>query len=85
MTAKGAACELRRYVKGNIEMMLATSKKSYSIQLSIGLDTEEDFRAFRQILTQWLDDHSGNSNSVTHQKAKSIARELYAVMRDGHT
>lgn len=63
-------------------MMLAVTRKSYNIQLTLGLDTEEDFRAFRQILTQWLDDHSGNSNSVTHQKAKSIARELYAVLQD---
>ncbi len=63
-------------------MMLGVSKKSYSVQITIGLDTEEDYRAFRQILTQWLDDHSGNSNSITHQNAKRMARELYAVIQE---
>ncbi|KKM70436.1 hypothetical protein LCGC14_1440720 [marine sediment metagenome] len=63
-------------------MMLGVTKKSYSVQITLGLDTEEDYRAFRQILTQWLDDHSGNSNSITHQNAKRMARELYAVIQE---
>jgi len=66
-------------------MMLATTKKSYSIQLTLGIDTEDEFRAFRQILRQWIDDHSGNSNSITHQNAKRIARELLAAIQDDFT
>ncbi len=63
-------------------MTLTVNKKTYGIELWIGLDTEESFRAFRQILRQWIDDHSGNSSSVTHQNAKSMARELLHVLQE---
>lgn len=63
-------------------MNLTKNKKNYEIILTIGLDNEEDFRAFRQIFRQWIDDNSGNSLSQTYQKSQCIAKEILFTLED---
>ena len=61
-------------------MNIGVIKKKYEIDLQIGLNSEEDIRAFKQIFIQWMNDHDYNSNSVTHQKTRSISREILNIL-----